>query len=259
MNGSSIQRLGFQTVSFVLHLGRITIFLGDVIANSVRPRYRVRRFTNEVFDIGVLSLAVIVLSGLLVGAVLGLQGYYNLARFGAENSLGAVVGLSLIRELGPVLTALLVTGRAGSAMAAEISSMVTNGQLDGLRMMSIDPIDFVVSPKALAMQLCMPLLTAIFIVSAVFGSYLVGVSYLGLDGGTFLTSLESNVDFENDIAGSVLKSVVFGGLIGLIATYRGYISEASAAGVSAATTQTVVIGSVVVLVFDYVITALWGV
>jgi phospholipid/cholesterol/gamma-HCH transport system permease protein len=173
--------------------------------------------------------------------------------------LGAVVGLSLVRELGPVLTALLFTGRAASAMAAEIASMVTTGQLDGLRMMSVDPIDFVVSPKALAMLAVMPLLNALFIVFAVFGGYLIGVSYLGLDGGQYVTSLEEAVDFDNDIAGSLLKSVIFGGLIGIIATYRGYTSEPTAAGVSAATTGTVVAASVCVLLIDYVITALWGV
>jgi phospholipid/cholesterol/gamma-HCH transport system permease protein len=235
------------------------VFVVQIGVATVLPRYRIRRFVNEVFDVGVLSLAVIVLSGIVVGAVLGLQGYYNLARFGAENSLGAVVGLTLVRELGPVLTALLVTGRAASAMAAEIASMVTTEQMDGLRMMSIDPIDFVISPKALAMLLVVPLLNALFIVFAVFGGYLIGVSYLGLDGGTYLTSLESAIDFENDIAESLIKSFVFGAVVAVIATYRGYISEPTAAGVSAATTQTVVFGSVSILVFDYVITALWGV
>ena len=144
-------------------------------------------------------------------------------------------------------------------MAAEIASMVTTEQMDGLRMMSIDPIDFVVSPKALAMLLVMPLLNALFIVFAIFGGYLIGVAYLGLDGGTYLASLESAVDFENDITESLIKSFVFGAVVAIIATYRGYISEPTAAGVSAATTQTVVFGSVAVLVFDYVITALWGV
>ena len=214
---------------------------------------------NGLFDVGVLSLAIICLSGLTVGAVLGLQGYYNLSRFGAEGSLGAVVGLSLVRELGPVLTALLVTGRAASAMAAEIASMVQTGQLDGLRMMSIDPLDFVVSPKALAMLVAMPLLNGLFIVFAVFGGYLVGVTYLGLDGGQYLTSLEGSIDFRNDIAGSLLKSVVFGFLVAVIATYRGTTATPTAAGVSAATTGTVVVGSLTVLISDYVITALWGV
>jgi phospholipid/cholesterol/gamma-HCH transport system permease protein len=256
---ASIQALGLRAIGFALELGRMAIFVAMVIRALLLPRYRLRRILNEVFDAGVLSLAIICLSGLTVGAVLGLQGYYNLSRFGAEGSLGAVVGLSLVREFGPVLTALLFTGRAASAMAAEIASMVTTGQLDGLRMMSVDPIDFVVSPKALAMLLVMPLLNGLFIVLAIFGAYLIGVSYLGLDGGQFLTSLENAVDFENDIAGSVLKSVVFGGLVAVIATYRGYTSEPTAAGVSAATTSTVVVASLCVLIFDYVITALWGV
>jgi phospholipid/cholesterol/gamma-HCH transport system permease protein len=256
---ASIQALGLRSLGFVVELGRMTFFVGAVIRALLLPRYRVRRIVNEVFDAGVLSLAIICLSGLTVGAVMGLQGYYNLARFGAEGSLGAVVGLSLVRELGPVLTALLFTGRAASAMAAEIASMVTTGQLDGLRMMSVDPIDFVVSPKALAMFLAMPLLNGLFVSFAVFGGYLIGVSYLGLDGGQYLTSLENAVDFESDIAVSLLKSVVFGGLVAIIATYRGYTSEPTAAGVSAATTGTVVVASLCVLIFDYAITALWGV
>jgi len=254
-----IENLGHKSLGFVWHLGRMSAFIVQMVSALVRPRYRVRRFVNEVFDVGVLSLAVICLSGLTVGAVLGLQGYYNLARFGAEGSLGAVVGLSLVRELGPVLTALLVTGRAASAMAAEIASMVTTGQLDGLRMMSIDPLDFVVSPKALAMLVAMPLLNALFIVFAIFGGYLIGVSYLGLDGGQYLSSLEGSIDFGDDILGSILKSVVFGALVAVIATYRGTTSAPTAAGVSAATTGTVVVGSLTVLIVDYIITALWGV
>jgi phospholipid/cholesterol/gamma-HCH transport system permease protein len=254
-----VEKLGHRSVGLVWHLGRITLFLVAMIGSGLRPPYRVRRFVNEVFDVGVLSLAIICLSGLTVGAVLGLQGYYNLSRFGAEGSLGAVVGLSLVRELGPVLTALLVTGRAASAMAAEIASMVQTGQLDGLRMMSIDPLDFVVSPKALAMLVAMPLLNGLFIVFAVFGGYLVGVTYLGLDGGQYLTSLEGSIDFRDDIAGSLLKSVVFGFLVAVIATYRGTTATPTAAGVSAATTGTVVVGSLTVLISDYIITALWGV
>ncbi len=259
MRTASIQALGLRSLGLAVELGRTAVFVGMLVRALVLPRYRLRRIVNEVFDAGVLSLAIICLSGLTVGAVLGLQGYYNLARFGAEGSLGAVVGLTLVRELGPVLTALLFTGRAASAMAAEIASMVTTGQLDGLRMMSVDPIDFVVSPKALAMFLAMPLLNGFLIVFATLGGYLIGVTYLGLDGGQYVASLENAIDFENDIAVSLLKSVVFGGLVAVIATYRGYTSEPTAAGVSAATTGTVVVGSLCVLIFDYVITAMWGV
>jgi phospholipid/cholesterol/gamma-HCH transport system permease protein len=199
---------------------------------------RLRRFVNELFDVGVLSLAIVCLSGATVGAV---------------------VGLSIVRELGPVLTALLVTGRAGSAIAAEIASMVTTEQLDGLRMMSVDPVDFVVQPKALAMLVAMPMLNALFIVFALFGGYVVGVELLGVDGGTYVTSMEESIEFREDILGTLLKSGVFGALVGLIATYRGFVSEPTSAGVSAATTGTVVIASVSILLADYVITALWGV
>jgi phospholipid/cholesterol/gamma-HCH transport system permease protein len=259
VRAEGIETLGARSVALVYHLGRITFFFVAALRALLLPPYRVRRLMDEAFDAGVLSLPIICLSGLTVGAVLGLQGYYNLARFGAAGSLGAVVGLSLVRELGPVLTALLFTGRAASAMAAGIASMVTTEQLDGLRMMSIDPVDFVVSPKLLAMVLVMPLLNALFIVFAVLGGYMVGVTYLGLDGGQYVNSLEGAVDFENDIAGSLLKSAVFGVLVATIATYRGYTSEPTAAGVSAATTGTVVVGSICVLLFDYMITALWGV
>jgi phospholipid/cholesterol/gamma-HCH transport system permease protein len=256
---NALRDLGFRSVSLVAHLGRLTAFVGEILRHTVRPPWRARRLVTEIYDVGVLSLAVVCLSGATVGAVLGLQGYVTLSRFGAEGSLGAVVGLSLVRELAPVLTALLVTGRAGSAMAAEIASMVTTEQLDGLRMMSVDPVDFVVKPKALAMLIAMPMLNALFIVFALFGGYLVGVEVLGLDGGSYVSSMEGSINFEDDIAGTLLKSVIFGALVGMIATYRGYTSEPTSAGVSAATTGTVVAGSVSILLFDYVITALWGV
>jgi phospholipid/cholesterol/gamma-HCH transport system permease protein len=191
--------------------------------------------------------------------VLGLQGYNTLVRFGAEESLGAVVGLSLIRELGPVLTALLTTGRAGSATAAEIGSMVVTEQLDGLRMMSVDPLHFVVMPRALAMITVMPLLSALFIVCGLAGGYLVGVGLMGIDGGSYMSSLESAVEFSEDVVGSLVKALVFGVLVGLIATYRGYTCAPTSAGVSTATTSTVVVASVAILIFDYFITALWGV
>lgn len=254
-----LEALGFKAILVTSHLGRLATFVVALFAHALRPPFRMRRLVGEIFDVGVLSLAIVCLSGATVGAVLGLQGYSTLARFGAENSLGAVVGLTLVRELGPVLTALLVTGRAGSAMAAEIASMVTTEQLDGLRMMSIDPIDFVVTPKALAMLVVMPLLNVLFILCAFGGGYVVGVGLLGVDSGTYVMSMEGAITWADDVAVTLLKSLVFGSLVGFIATYRGYISEATSAGVSAATTQTVVMGSVSILLFDYVITALWGV
>jgi phospholipid/cholesterol/gamma-HCH transport system permease protein len=254
-----IRDLGFLTVRTLADLGRMAQFAADVVRCVVLPPYRFRALLDEMWKLGVLSLVVICVCGLAVGMVLGLQGYNTLERFGATGALGAVVGLSLVRELGPVLTALLATGRAGSATAAEIGTMVATEQLDGLRMMSIDPVDVVVTPKAVAMVLVMPLLSALFIVCGVFGGYLVGVKLLGVDGGAYLSSLETSVDFRDDVLGSLVKAVVFGGLVGLVATYRGYTSRPTSAGVSAATTATVVVGSVSVLLIDYVITALWGV
>ena len=257
--GGSVSRLGLYSLTAVEELGRFARFAVSVARAQLSPPLRLRRCVDEVFDAGVLSLIIVCLSGVTVGGVLGLQGYHTLTTFGAEAQLGAVVGHSLIRELGPVLTALLVTGRAGSAMAAEIASMVTTEQLDGLRMMSIDPIDFVVGPKALAMLFVMPLLSGLFIACAVFGGYAVGVELLGVDGGTYISSLESSIDFENHVAQSLVKSAVFGALVGLIATFRGYTAEPTSAGVSAATTSTVVIASVSILICDYVVTAIWGV
>ena len=254
-----IRDLGFSALRFVDDLGKLAAFTGQILAALVRPPIRVRAFVTEVFKLGVLSLIIICVSGVAVGMVLGLQGYNTLVRFGAEQSLGAVVGLSLIRELGPVLTALLATGRAGSATAAEIGTMVATEQLNGLRMMSIDPVHLVVAPKATAMVVVMPLLGALFIVCGLFGGYVVGVGLMGLDGGVYMSSLRSAVDFRDDVAGSLLKALVFGALVGLIATYRGYTCAPNSEGVSAATTATVVIASVSVLVFDYFITALWGV
>jgi phospholipid/cholesterol/gamma-HCH transport system permease protein len=259
MRSPAIERLGFASLAFVENLGSLAVFVGHILRCTLLPPYRVQRFVSEVFDVGVLSLSIVCLSGFVVGAVLGLQGYDTLVRFGAEANVGAMVGLSLVKELGPVLTALLVIGRAGSATAAEIASMVTTEQLDGLRMMSIDPVDFVVTPKAVALVVVMPLLTALFIVFALAGGFLVGVVLLGLHGGTYFSSLESSIEFAEDILPSFSKALVFGGLVGFIATYRGYTSEPTSAGVSAATTGTVVTASVCVLLFDYVITALWGV
>ena len=251
--------LGAAAQRFVLDLGGLAVFTGRIGHALVTRPVRLRAFVDEVYKLGVLSVVVITVSGLAVGMVIGLQGYNTLARFGATNSLGAVVGLSFIRELGPVLTALLATGRAGSATTAEIGTMVATEQLDGLRMMSIDPVHFVVMPRAAAMLVVMPLLSALFIVMGIFGGYLVGVALMGVDGGTYLSSLESAVDYWDDVVGSLLKAVVFGLLVGLVSTYRGYRSAPTSAGVSAATTSTVVVGSVTILLVDYVITALWGV
>ncbi len=255
----SVRRLGASAIEAVQGMGRIAVFGWRVTQAGRRRPFRLRRLMGEVYDTGIRSLIIVCVSGLAVGAVLGLQGHNTLVRFGAEEALGALVGLSLVRELGPVLTALLVAGRAGSAMAAEIASMVVTEQLDGLRMMSVDPVDFVVSPKATAMAISMPLLSTLFVLFGFFGGFLVGVVVLGGDGGIYFSSLENAIDFREDVLGGLVKAGVFGILVGLIATFRGFTAIPTSAGVSAAATSTVVIASVSTLIFDYFITALWGV
>jgi len=254
---NAILGLGGWTVQIIGAFGRMTSFAAQTAVASMRP-FRGRRFVEELYRIGVRSLVIILLSGFVVGGVLGLQGYTSLSRFGAEDLLGSGVALVLIRELGPVVTSLLVTGRAGSSIAAGIASMNATEQLDGLRMMSVNPLGFVVAPNALAMILAMPLLSALFILMGLLGGYMVGSQLLGVDPGRYLTGIETVTTFEDDIAGSLLKSLIFGVLIALISTYHGYTANRNAQGVSDATTNTVVIGSVTTLVVNYFFTALWS-
>jgi phospholipid/cholesterol/gamma-HCH transport system permease protein len=204
----SIRQLGFQALSAVQRLGQFLFFCGQLFIAMVQPPWRWRRLVEETWLLGVLSLLVVSISGLAVGMVLGLQGYNTLVRFGAEGALGTVVGLSLIRELGPVLTGLLVTGRAGSATAAGIASMVTTEQLDGLRMMSINPLQSVVAPKALGMILMMPILTAIFVLFGLAGGYFVGVELMGMDPGAFLSGLQDSIRFADDIGACYVKALL---------------------------------------------------
>ena len=238
-------------------------FAAAIAAALVTPPFRVGTFVRELRKLESYRVIIIVVCGLSGGDESNRAAGVSHAggNSGAQQSLqGSLVGLSLIRELGPVITALLVTGQAGSATAAEIGSMVATEQLDGLRMLSIDPVRLVVMPKSLGMAFVMPLLTSIFILCGLYGGYIVGVGLMGgLIRGYIWRACGRRWIFRNDIAASLLKSVIFGILVGLIATYQGYNSQPNAEGVSSATTSTVVIGSVVVLLSDYVITALWGV
>ncbi len=253
-----VSALGHQVISWIEGMGRIASFGAEsTLAGLANPR--LRRFLDEVFAIGVLSLSVITVSGLAVGMVLGLIGYSTLDDFGAEQNLGSVVALTLIKELGPVLTALLVSGRAGSAVAGEIGSMVATEQIDGLRMMAIDPIDFVVSPKLFSFIVVMPLLSALFIAFGLGGGYLAGVEIKGVDPGSYISGIETSITFGDEVVMSLLKAFVFGTLVGLIATYRGYHADPNVVGVSRATTAAVVAASVSVLIADYFVTAHWEV
>jgi phospholipid/cholesterol/gamma-HCH transport system permease protein len=253
-----ISLLGRHVILWIEGMGRIASFGAEVArAGMVKPRPR--RFLDEIFAIGVLSLSVITIAGLAVGMVLGLIGFVYFQRYGAEQSLGAFVAVTLIKELGPVLTALLLAGRAGSAVAGEIGSMVATEQIDGLRMMALDPIDFVVSPKLFSFVLVMPLLSALFIAFGLGGGFLAGVQLLGADPGSYVSSIENNIQFSDEILMTLIKAFVFGGLVGLIATYRGYHAAPNVVGVSRATTAAVVAASVSVLIADYFVTALWEV
>jgi phospholipid/cholesterol/gamma-HCH transport system permease protein len=256
---NAIQRLGEKTTRFIEELGRVAVFTWYIVKAVFTPPPRIRPFIEEIYKVGVLSLIIVCVSGIVVGAVLGLQGYNTLVRFGATEGLGAGVGLVLFRELGPVLTALLFIGRAGSSTTAEIGTMVATEQLDGLRMMAVDPIHYVVTPKALAMIFVMPLLSSLFILFGLAGGYLVGVELMGVDPGSYISSLQNAILFKDDILSSLTKALTFGGLVGIISTFEGYSSAPTSAGVSRATTASVVVGSVSVLVVDYLLTALMGV
>jgi len=248
--------LGRWALTVFARLGRASIFLLRVVAGVPGLLIRFPLLVRQIWSVGALSLVLIVVSGAFVGMVLGLQGYNTLVDFGAEESLGVVVALSLVRELGPVVAALLFAGRAGSALTAEIGLMKATEQLDGMEMMAVDPIRRVVSPRYLAGFVSMPLLAAIFSAVGVLGGYFVGVGLLGVDEGAFWSQMQAKVSLEEDVLNGVVKSVVFGAAVTWIAVFEGYDAERTSEGVSRATTRTVVTSSLAVLGLDFVLTAL---
>uniref|UniRef100_A0A7C3SHT0 ABC transporter permease n=1 Tax=Desulfobacca acetoxidans TaxID=60893 RepID=A0A7C3SHT0_9BACT len=246
--------LGHVVLRWVRNTGHVVLFLLQALALAFAPPFRFRRILQEVFFIGFKSSTIILLTASFTGMVLGLQGYYTLRKFGSESALGSAVALSLIRELGPVLAALMVSGRAGSAITAEVGIMRITEQLDALDTMAVNPLQFVVMPKLLAGLISMPLLTAIFDVVGILGGYLVGVVLLGVSSGAYFSGMVQSVE-NVDIHGGLVKSVVFGLLIIWVACYKGYYTERGAEGVSKATTEAVVTSAVLVLAFDYLITS----
>jgi len=217
---------------------------------------RPRLVTKQIHFVGNYSLVIIAVSGLFVGFVLGLQGYYTLNRYGSEQALGLLVALSLVRELGPVVTALLFAGRAGTSLTAEIGLMKAGEQLTAMEMMAVDPIKVVVAPRMWAGIIAMPILAAIFSAVGVIGGYVVGVLMIGVDAGAFWSQMQSGVDVWNDVANGVIKSVVFGVTVTLVALYEGWQARPTPEGVARATTRTVVVGSLAVLGLDFLLTAL---
>lgn len=251
-----IQKLGRGGLNYFERLGRGNLFLLRTVMGLPSVFLKPSLLVAQLYSVGVLSVQIIAISGVTVGMVLGLQMFNTLTDFGAEESLGPVVALSLVRELGPVLSALLFSGRAGSALTAEIGLMKATEQLSGMEMMAVDPIKRVIAPRFLAGLLSMPLLAAIFSAVGILGSYFVGVGLLGVDSGAFWSQMQAKVDLYEDVYNGMIKSMVFGFVATWIAVYEGYDSVPTTEGVSRATTRTVVHTAFAVLGLDFVLTAL---
>ncbi|TMN45946.1 lipid asymmetry maintenance ABC transporter permease subunit MlaE [Pseudoalteromonas sp. S2755] len=250
-----LQKLGHKTLSRFAALGRATTMLLGALCSLPNFRKGTPLLIKQLYMVGHQSLLIIMVSGLFIGMVLALQGYTVLVGYGAEDSLGPLVALSLLRELGPVVTALLFAGRAGSALTAEIGLMKATEQLSSLEMMAIDPLKRVVAPRFWAGFISMPLLALIFSAIAILGAHLVGVDWLGVDSGSFWSIMQSQVSFQQDILNGLIKSFVFALLVTWIALYKGYDCIPTSEGISKATTETVVHSSLAVLGFDFVLTA----
>jgi len=249
-----IQRLGRTTIERVEGIGAASILLGRAL--FARPSLGgFSLFIQQMYRVGVLSLLIIIVSGLFIGLVLGLQGYTILVKYGSESALGTMVALVLVRELGPVVTALLFAGRAGSALTAEIGLMKATEQLASMEMIGVDPIRRVIAPRLWAGMISLPLLALIFSSVGILGGKFVGVDWLGVYDGSFWGNMQNNVQFLNDIVNGVIKSIVFGVVCTWIAVYQGYACVPTSEGISTATTRTVVYSSLCVLALDFVLTA----
>jgi len=249
-----LRRIGRGTLNSVTRLGFASRFFVSVLVHSPPAFRRINLTLREVYFSGVLSLVIVVVSGLFVGMVLALQGYEVLNRYGADESLGIMVALSLVRELGPVVAGLLFASRAGSAITAEIGLMKTTEQLAAMEMMAVDPLARVVAPRFWGGIISMPLLAALFSTLGIFGAYLVGVKLIGIDSGAFWGNMQAAVDFRRDVVNGIIKTVVFGFAVSLIAVFEGYNAQPTAEGVSRATTRTVVASSLAILALDFVLT-----
>lgn len=243
---------------WIAEIGRSTLFLLRILASLPSLLRKPRLLVEQLYSVGVLSLVIIVVSGIFVGMVLTLSGYRLLVDFGAETALGTSVALIVLRELGPVVTGLLFAGRAGSALAAEIGLMRATDQIAGMEMMAVDPVKRIIAPRFLAGVLAMPLLTSIFCVMAIgaAGGYFVGVELLGVDAGAYWSGIQSHVHWWPDIANVFIKSGVFGAIVTWVAVYQGYHATPTSEGVSRATTNTVVIASLAILGANLMLTAI---
>lgn len=246
--------IGEKTLTYLRDMGRMVIFLVSFLRQAFYPPFRPKSIVKEMHFIGVRSIFVIILTALFTGMVLGLQGFYTLRKFGSEGLLGSAVSLSVIRELGPVFAAIMVTARAGSAMAAELGSMRITEQIDALDVMTLNPIKYLVVPKIIAGILVLPLLVAIFDVLGITGGYMVGVGLMGVNEGSFFQSMQSDVVFK-DISSGFIKAFVFGLTLTWTCCYKGYYPGHGATGVSRATTEAVVLSAILILAWDFFLTS----
>ena len=249
-----LQQLGRSSLGVFERLGRGHLFLAQILSGLPSLLLRPRLVIAQMHSVGVLSLVIILVSGLFVGMVLALQGYDVLVRYGADESLGILVSLSLVRELGPVVAGLLFASRAGSAITAEIGLMNATEQITAMEMMAVDPLARVVAPRFWGGVVSMPLLAALFSMMGIYGAYLVGVKLIGIDSGAFWGNMQAAVDFREDIVNGIIKSFVFGAAVSLIAVFEGFNAAPTAEGVSTATTRTVVESSLAILALDFVMT-----
>jgi len=251
-----LQILGRLGVESCANIGRSGLFLLQVLFRKPRLRRSFPLLVRQLFSVGILSLPIILVSALFIGMVVALQGHNTLVKFGADAQLGQLLALSVVRELGPVVTALLFAGRAGSALTAEIGLMKATEQLASMEMMAVDPLWRVIAPRFWAGFISMPILAVIFNAMAIYGGSLVAVDWLGVTGGTFWSNMQSAVDFRLDVVSGLLKSLVFGFVIIWTAVYQGYDCAPTAQGMSRATTRTVVYASLMVLGLDFILTAM---
>ena len=251
-----VRELGARSLSMIRWLGQGILFLLPSLLGMIIVMRRPRLIVQQLYSVGVLSLVIIVIAGFFVGMVLGLQGYIQLSAIKAESSLGLGVALTLCRELGPVVTALLFAGRAGSALTAEIGLMRATEQLAAMEMMAVNPYERVIGPRYWAGIISMPLLAAMFSVVGIYGSWLVGVVQFGIDHGIFWSTMQAGVEFQGDIINGVIKSIIFGVVATGIALFEGYSARPTSEGVSLATTRTVVNSSLSILALDYLLTSL---
>ena len=251
-----IAKLGAAVREKISGMGYGARFFLRLCLQALAAWRRPRLIIDQIHFIGNYSLSIILVSGLFVGLVLGLQGYYTLQRYGSEQALGLLVTLSLVRELGPVVAALLFAGRAGTSLTAEIGLMKAGEQLSAMEMMAVDPIARVLAPRFMAALIAMPLLAALFSAVGVVGGYLVGVQLIGVDSGGFWSQMQAGVDVYRDIGNGLIKSIVFGFVCGFVALFVGYEAKPTPEGVARATTTTVVASSLAVLGFDFLLTAL---